>query len=113
MTPKQAALLLSSVPLWAAVLGVRMDPAHRVGLRQAVGLALGFVGVALVVGAETVQTAEEALGAGLVLLGAAAVAIGNFYSQSRFAAEPPMTRATLTAALAAVVLAPGAAATGD
>ena len=107
------AVLISSVPLWAAVLGIWMDRSHRVGARQAVGLALGFCGVALVVGAETVQTAQELLGAGLVLLGAAAVAIGNFYSQSRFAAEPPMTRATLTAALAAIVLAPGAAATGN
>src|SRR5918999_1035145 len=107
------AVLISSVPLWAALLGVRLDRSQRVGARQGVGLVLGFCGVALVVGAETVQTADELLGAGLVLLGAAAVAIGNFYSQSRFADEPPMTRATLTAALAAVVLAPGAAATGD
>jgi drug/metabolite transporter (DMT)-like permease len=107
------AVLISSVPLWAAVLGVRMDRAHRVGLRQAVGLALGFLGVALVVGAETVQTAEEAVGATLVLLGAAAVAVGNFYSESRFSHEPPMTRATLTAGVAAVVLAPGAAASGS
>jgi drug/metabolite transporter (DMT)-like permease len=107
------AVLIASVPLWAALLGVRMDRSQRVGARQAVGLLLGFCGVALVVGAETVQTAEEVLGAGLVLLGAAAVAIGNFYSQSRFADEPPMTRATLTAALAALVLAPGAATTGS
>jgi drug/metabolite transporter (DMT)-like permease len=107
------AVLISSVPLWAALLGVRMDRSQRVGARQAVGLALGFLGVALVVGAETVQTGEEVLGAGLVLLGAAAVAVGNFYSQSRFSDEPPMTRATLTAGLAAVVLAPGAAASGS
>jgi drug/metabolite transporter (DMT)-like permease len=107
------AVLISSVPLWAALLGVWMDRSQRVGARQAIGLLLGFCGVALVVGAETVQTADEILGAVLVLLGAAAVAIGNFYSQSRFADEPPMTRATLTAALAAVVLAPGAATTGS
>jgi drug/metabolite transporter (DMT)-like permease len=107
------AVLISSVPLWAALLGVRMDRSQRVGTRQAIGLLLGFCGVALVVGAETVQTADELFGAGLVLLGAAAVAIGNFYSQSRFADEPPMTRATLTAALAAVVLAPAAATTAE
>jgi drug/metabolite transporter (DMT)-like permease len=107
------AVLISSVPLWAALLGVWLDRAQRVGARQAIGLTLGFCGVGLVVGAETVQTADELLGAGLVLLGAAAVAVGNFYSQSRFADEPPMTRATLTAALAAVVLAPAAAATGS
>jgi drug/metabolite transporter (DMT)-like permease len=106
------AVLISSVPLWTAVLGIRLDRSQRVGARQGLGLGLGFLGVALVVGAETVQTAEEILGAGLVLLGAATVAIGNFYSQSRFSREPPLTRATLTAGLAAVVLAPGAAATG-
>ena len=107
------AVLISSVPLWAALIGVRVDRSSRVGARQAAGLALGFLGVALVVGAETVQTADEILGACLVLLGAAAVASGNLYSQLRFSEEPPLTRATLTAALAALVLAPGAAAAGS
>ncbi|MEA2285622.1 MAG: hypothetical protein QOJ21_1665, partial [Solirubrobacteraceae bacterium] len=107
------AVLISSVPLWAALIGVRLDRASRVGARQAAGLALGFLGVGLVVGAETVQTADEILGACLVLLGAAAVASGNLYSQLRFSEEPPFTRATLTAGLAALVLAPGAAATGS
>ena len=62
-------------------------------------------------GVETVSTTEEVVGAGLILLGAACVALGNFVARRLFPDDPPVPRALLTSAVAALVLAPGAAAT--
>jgi drug/metabolite transporter (DMT)-like permease len=72
-----------------------------------------LVGVGLVVGFEAVHTAAELLGAGLILLGAACVALGNFVARRHFSEVPVLMRALLTAAVAAVVLSPGAVATAD
>ena len=104
-------VLIATVPLWTAVLGVWLDRGETLGRRQAVGLAVGLAGVALVVGVETVSTAREAAGAALILLGAACVALGNFVARRLFRDDPPVPRALLTSAVAALVLAPGAATT--
>ncbi len=107
------AVLIATVPLWTAVLGIWMDRGETIGRRQAIGLVVGLVGVGLVVGVETVHTTAQLIGAGLILLGAAFVAIGNFVARKLFADVAPLTRALVTSAIAAVVLAPGAAATGQ
>lgn len=106
-------VLIATVPLWTAVLGLWLDRAETLGRRQAIGLAVGLAGVGLVVGVETVSTAEEMVGAGLILLGAGFVALGNFVARRLFPDDPPVPRALLTSAVAAVVLFPGAAATAQ
>jgi drug/metabolite transporter (DMT)-like permease len=106
-------VLIATVPLWTAVLGLWLDRSESLGRRQALGLATGLVGVALVVGFEAVHTAAQLAGAGLILLGALCVAVGNFVSNRKFAEVPTPARALLTAAISAVILAPGAAATAD
>jgi drug/metabolite transporter (DMT)-like permease len=106
-------VLIATVPLWTAVLGLWLDRSEAVGRRQALGLLTGLVGVALVVGFEAVHTRAQFVGAGLILVGAACVAVGNFVSRLHFAEVPTPARALLTTALAAVVLCPGAVVTAD
>jgi drug/metabolite transporter (DMT)-like permease len=105
-------VLIATVPLWTALLGIWLDKGERIGRRQAVGLLVGLVGVALVVGFEAVHTTSQMIGAGLILLGALFVAVGNFVARRMFSETAPLTRALVTSSLAAVVLAPAAAATG-
>jgi drug/metabolite transporter (DMT)-like permease len=104
-------VLIATVPLWTALLGIRLDRSESLQRRQAAGLLVGLAGVALVVGVETVSTTEELTGAGLILLGAACVALGNFVARRLFADDPPLPRALLSSAVAALVLTPGAAST--
>jgi drug/metabolite transporter (DMT)-like permease len=105
------AVLISSVPLWTAVLGVWLDRAETLGQRQAVGLVVGLAGVALVVGVEAIHTAEELAGAALILVGAGFVALGNLVAMRHFSDVAPLPRALITSALASILLTPGAAAT--
>ena len=106
-------VLIATVPLWTAVLGIWLDRGESIGQRQGIGLVVGLVGVGLVVGFEAVHTTAQLIGAGLILLGAAFVAIGNFVARKLFADVAPLTRALVTSVIAAVVLSPGAAATGQ
>ena len=106
-------VLIATVPLWTALLGIWLDRGESIGRRQAAGLLVGLAGVALVVGVETVSTTAEVIGAGLILLGAACVALGNFVARRLFADDPPLPRALLASAVAAIVLAPAAASTAQ
>ena len=106
-------VLIATVPLWTALLGIWLDRGESMGRRQAGGLLVGLAGVGLVVGVETVSTTAELAGAGLILLGAACVALGNFVARRLFPDDPPLPRALLTTAVAAIVLAPGAASTAQ
>jgi drug/metabolite transporter (DMT)-like permease len=106
-------VLIATVPLWTALLGIWLDRTESVGRRQAGGLLVGLAGVGLVVGVETVSTTAELAGAGLILLGAACVALGNFVARRLFPDDPPLPRALLASAVAALVLTPGAAATAQ
>jgi drug/metabolite transporter (DMT)-like permease len=106
-------VLIATVPLWTALLGIWLDRSESLGRRQAVGLLAGLAGVALVVGFETVSTTAEVVGAGLILAGAACVALGNFIARRLFADDPPLPRALLSCTVAAIVLVPGATSTAS
>jgi drug/metabolite transporter (DMT)-like permease len=106
-------VLIATVPLWTAVLGIWLDRSESLGGRQAIGLLVGLVGVGLVVGAEAVHTTAQIVGAGLILLGALFVALGNFVARHMFSDTPPLTRALVTSTVAAVVLITPATATAE
>lgn len=73
-----AAVLVATVPTWAAVLGA-MFRLERVTIRHALGLALGFVGVAiLVVGHGSGKI--DALGVLTVVIGALSWAAGSVWA---------------------------------
>ncbi len=66
-----AGVLISTTPMFIALFAPALDRTEEVNRRQAAGLGIGLLGVALVVGAHSIDTPGQFLGA-LALLGAAA-----------------------------------------
>src|SRR3954447_24452503 len=64
------AVLISPASLFIAILAPFILPAESIDRRQAIGVLLGFAGVIVVVGLESVHTVGQFLGA-LAMIGAA------------------------------------------
>jgi drug/metabolite transporter (DMT)-like permease len=73
-----AALIIASVPLWVVVL--RLVHRERVGAPTLVGVAIGFVGVAVLARPESGGGDAAAWALALMVLAAASWAAGSFYS---------------------------------
>ena len=98
-----AAVLQASTPLFAALLALRFSHSDRVtGLRLA-GVLVGFVGVALLVGA---QPKGDAVAALAVLVTALCYAAAALYGGRRLSQLPPLTVAFGTMLAATIVSAP-------
>jgi len=106
-----AAILIACVPLMVAVLAFRMDPSERpTGLRL-VGLFIGLAGVVALVGIDVAGNTDELVGTGLIVLAAGGYAVGPMVLKHGLSGIDPRAAMGGSLALAAVVLAPFAAAT--
>ncbi len=104
-------VLIASVPIFTALLAFRLDASERVGPRRAAGLAVALLGVAFVVGVESVSSIAQFLAA-LMILGAATLfALAGFIVKRFYSDIPPATRAFFTVSVSAVLTAIPAAAT--
>lgn len=102
-------VLVAATPICVALLAPRFDPGERVGPRQALGLGIGAAGVALVVGADALDSPAQLGAAMLVLMAAASFAAGGIVARRRYEGVPPLARALVSLALAAAfALAPAA-----
>jgi drug/metabolite transporter (DMT)-like permease len=70
-----AGILISSAPLFTAVLAIPFDPEERSTGFRLVGIGLGFVGVSLLLGVDLGDSGEELLGGAAVLLAGLGYAI--------------------------------------
>jgi drug/metabolite transporter (DMT)-like permease/quercetin dioxygenase-like cupin family protein len=84
ISPALSALIIALQPLLIAVLARRVVR-ENVSARQWLGLALGFLGVAFVVGNQIRFDGAHAIGVGLSVLGLIGLTAGNLY-QKRFCA---------------------------
>jgi drug/metabolite transporter (DMT)-like permease len=109
VTSSLAAIIVASVPLIVALLALRFDPAERAGGRRLLGLVVGLVGVALLVGLDASGSLLALASAGAVLLAAVGYSLGPLIL--KWGLSDLDARATMGASLAvaAVVLAPFAA----
>jgi drug/metabolite transporter (DMT)-like permease len=98
------------VPLIVALLALRFDPAERVSGRRLVGLLVGFAGVVALVGVDLAGDSSELLGAGAVGLAAVGYAAGPMILKRHMADLDPRATMGVSLAVAAVLLAPLAAA---
>src|SRR4051794_22044985 len=99
-----AGILVSSTPLWTALLAVWIDREERSHGRGLVGLAVGIVGVVLLCGLELSGSLDTLLGAALLLVGALSYALGGFLGKKRTQGMSPVgaiTGAMLGASVAA------------
>ncbi|GAA1398625.1 DMT family transporter [Catellatospora coxensis] len=101
------ALLLASQPLVIAVLALRFDASERAGARKLLGLLVGLVGVAAVVGFDLGGgDGLELLGAGLVLLAGVSYAGATTLVKKRLSDVPPLGVVVGTTGIASVLLLP-------
>ena len=98
-----AAVIQAAAPIFTVVLAIRLDPTQRAsGLRLA-GIAIGFVGVALLVG---VQTGGQIVGALAVLGAALCYAIAALFAGTQARGLPPLHVAAGQLGCGALLIAP-------
>lgn len=90
------AILVAPAPIFAIVLGRAFEPGTPVLPAQVAGVALGFLGVALVVGVESISTVGEFLG-GLGMVGAAACYAASGFVVRRWYPGVPSPATSLAA----------------
>ena len=101
-----AALLISTVPLWIIILNWLVFRAARPTFVEFAGVALGFAGVALLIGF-TKSSAEEAfhpLGITIVLIAAICWATGSLYSRYSHTPPSPLLAVSLQMLAGGVIL---------
>ncbi len=103
-----AAILIAALPLFVALLALRLDTEERVGGARLVGLAVGFAGVVLLVGVDLAGSPDELLGAGAILVATVGYAFGPMIIKRHLRDVDPLGPVTGALALATVMLAPPA-----
>jgi drug/metabolite transporter (DMT)-like permease len=99
-----AAILNSTVPLMVIVIAPLFLPDEPIRLNGLVGLAVGFIGVVLIVSPGLVGAAGTLTGQ-LALLGSSlSYAVGNVYARRNVRGLPPMIPAVLQVTVALVVV---------
>jgi drug/metabolite transporter (DMT)-like permease len=105
-----AGILVSSTPLWTALLAFRLDREERTRGRGLAGLAVGFIGVVLLCGLELSGSGDTLLGGVLLLLGALGYAVGGFLGKNRMRGMAPVGAITGAMVGGSIALAPFAVA---
>lgn len=99
-----AGTLVSTTPLFVALLAIWVDQAERPSGLNAAGLALGIAGVGLTLGLH-LGGGRPLLGGAFVLVAALCYAIGALATRRRFTGIPPVVLATGTLTASALWLA--------
>ena len=108
LTAGLASLLNAATPL-ATALVAAVWLRHRLTRRRSIGIAIGFVGVAALVGWSPFTVSPGTVVAAAASIGATfGYALGLTYSRRRFPGSPPMIVAFGQLAGATLILAPGA-----
>jgi drug/metabolite transporter (DMT)-like permease len=101
-----AAIIIATVPLIVALLAFWFEPAERVRGRRLIGLVIGLVGVALLVGLQAAGSVGSLLAAGGLLIAATGYAIGPMIVSRHLGAFDPRAAMGTTLALASILLTP-------
>jgi drug/metabolite transporter (DMT)-like permease len=106
-------ILVAPGPLFVALFAPFLDPSERVDRRGAFALLVGFAGVVVLVGVDTVHDAREFLGSLAVLGAACSYGLGAMYSKTRLsgAGVPPLVVSFFSCTAASVITLPFALAT--
>jgi drug/metabolite transporter (DMT)-like permease len=104
-----AAILVAAVPLFIALLAIRLDPEERASGARLVGLLTGLAGVVVLMGVDVAGERDELLGAGAVVIATLGYAAGPFVIKRRLADLDPRAAMGASLAVAALMLTPFAA----
>lgn len=101
-----AAIANSTVPIFVALLAVRLRPSERsTGLRL-VGILVGLLGVGVLTGFHPEGGWWAVAGTLAVVLASLSYARANLYTQEHFAGRPPLVTATAALVTGALVILP-------
>ena len=104
-------ILIAAAPIYTALLAPFVDPSERSsGLRLA-GIAIGIVGVVLLLGVDLGGDSQAVAGGIMIVLAALGYAIAGFIVKRRFAGVQPVGLVSLTTLSAALLTLPAAIAT--
>jgi drug/metabolite transporter (DMT)-like permease len=101
-----AGILVSSAPLFTALLAIWVDREERSTGLRGVGIGAGFAGVVLLLGVDLGGSGSELLGGAAVVLAGLGYAIGGFIAKQRLTEAAPLSIAAAVMVVSAVLLAP-------
>lgn len=107
------AVLIAPSSLFVAAFAPFLDRSEAIDRPQAGGLVAGLLGVALLVGAESVSSLEQFLGALAILGASASYALSSFVVKGSYAGVPPVVTSAISCGVAALATLPVAAATAQ
>lgn len=100
------AVLISPASLFIALLAPFILPSERIDRRQGMGMLLGFAGVIVIVGVESVHTLKEFLGA-MAMIGAAFFyGLSNFVVKGKYGKLAAVQTSWISVTLAGLVTLP-------
>ncbi|MBJ7331496.1 MAG: DMT family transporter [Solirubrobacteraceae bacterium] len=106
-----AGILVASVPLFTALLALKLDPSERTRGLGLVGLFAGMVGIVLLFGLDLHGDSAAIIGGLMVVLASLGYAIGGFYLRAHLIDVPPAATASGTMLVSAALTLPLALAT--
>ena len=109
-----AALLIASEPIWIAVMAAVVSHGERLTAKAIIGLLLGMIGVALLVGAGTASGQRAVvIGSIAILIGTLSWSVGVIYSRTSSLPRNALARAGMPEIVGSVVLLIVAGVTGE
>jgi drug/metabolite transporter (DMT)-like permease len=99
-------ILVSSAPIFTALLAIRFDREQRLSGWGLVGIAVGLVGIVLLFGLDLSGDVTTLLSGGMALLASIGYATGALLVKHRLRGVPPVAIAAATIALSAAATAP-------
>ena len=105
------AVLIAPASLFVALFAPFLDRSEMIRRRQAAGLVVGMLGVALVVGVESVQSLGELLAALGIVAAAACYALSSFVVKGQYAGRPAIATSFISVGAGALLTLPLALAT--
>ena len=109
-----AALLITTEPIWIAVLAALVFQGERVTGKTGIGLLLGIAGVALLVGEETASGQKAVvIGSVAILIGTFSWSVGVIYSRTSSLPRNALARAGMPEIVGSLILLIGAGLTGE
>jgi drug/metabolite transporter (DMT)-like permease len=110
ITSSLAGLLIASMPLFVALLALRFDRGERVGGLRLLGLLVGLVGVASLLGLDVGGDRDQLLGAAMVLLATVGYAVSTMIVKRVFSDVSMLGVVAVATTVASLVLTPFAVA---
>ena len=106
-----AGILVASVPLFTALLAIRIDHEERSHGARMWGIVAGLAGVAVLMGVDLSGTSAEALGGAAILLASLGYSVGGFVAKRGLSDAPPAGIAAWVMVASSILLLPAAIAT--